>query len=558
VVLARFPRADAVIGLSYADQPPFAQVLAHAMAGTTLMTNPIDGSTRVLAIQALKAFPLAISVSVDQDRVLVRWWREVRVLGLAGLVAGLGLSGVLLLLARRIRDGALAERLRSAEALALASAMDPLTGLLNRTTLTERLGRMLLEADRAGSQVALLFLDLDGFAQINDAHGHTTGDAVLRAVSDRLAAQAGVAEVARWGGDEFVIAMPVTSLPVTTPEGVSAESGEEVRSAIAAASRLMESVTLPIDVGGQSVRVGSTIGIAFFPRDGRTQDALIGAADFAMYAGKQAGGDMVRAFDPALARAVANSHLLESELRQALADDMLTLSYQPIIEMPSERCVAMEALLRWRHPTRGTIDPAEFIPVAEHSGLIGRLGQWALERACRDAMTWPGHPAPGVTVNVSMAQISSGLLPAEVEAALAASGLPPGRLQLEITESLVGAEHARIVPVLRQVRELGVQIALDDFGTGFSSLSRLRNWPIDTIKIDRSFTRAMGSGGTAIIRATLLVATEYGLDVTAEGVETREQQTQLVALGIRRLQGYLYSRPLDAGDAARWISVRAA
>ncbi len=547
VVLARFPRADGIIGSSFADLPPFTEVLAHSMAGTVLMTSPVDGSHRILAIRALKAFPLAVSISVDEGRVLGPWWREVWVVATAALVSGLGLAGVLLSLARRTREGALAERLRNAEELARAGTMDSLTGLMNRTELAERLAVLLAAADAQGTQVALLFLDLDGFAHVNDVHGHKIGDAVLRVVADRLARVSGTADVARWGGDEFVIVMAVN------PSAL----GQEPDGAIALARKLLHCVSLPIDVGAQTVHIGSSIGLACYPRDATTQDGLVGAADLAMYAGKQAGGDTVWIFDPAIAQAIDDSHQLEGELRQALDDDVLTLSYQPIVEMPLERCVALEALLRWQHPTRGPIDPSEFIPMAENAGLIGRLGRWVLERACMDAATWQGDAAPGVTVNVSLAQITSGRLPEEVAAALARSGLAPGRLQLEITESMVGAEHSRIVPVLRVLREMGVGIALDDFGTGFSSLSRLRIWPIDTIKIDRSFIGAMAAGGTAVIRATLLVAEEYGLTVTAEGVETREQQLQLVQLGINRLQGYLFSRPLSSADAARWLFSRA-
>ena len=319
------------------------------------------------------------------------------------------------------------------------------------------------------------------------------------------------------------------------------------------ADSILREICRPIDVDGQTVRVGGTIGLATYPQDGLTTESLVSAADAAMYEGKQSGGNTVRVFDPALARAVAASADLERDVRQALHDQSFSVVYQPIVEMPGERCVAFEALLRWTHPIRGNVQPSEFIPVAEHSGLIGRLGQWVLLQACREAATWPREAAMAVTVNVSMAQIFSGELLQDVSAALTDSGLQPHLLHLELTESMVGIDHQRVVPVLQVLRNLGVRIALDDFGTGFSSLSRLRNWPIDTVKIDKAFVRAMTRDGTAVIRATLLIASEYGLKVIVEGVETVEQLRDLSALGVHSFQGYLFSRALAGAEVIPWL-----
>ena len=553
--LARFPEKDAVIGTSFADQPPFTKVLAAGLAGTVLMTSPLDGTQRIVAVRALKAFPLAVSVSVAEGQVLASWWNEVWVFSAATLFGGIGLVGVLLYLSRQARETEMAARLRTMQELARVASLDALTGLLNRTTLTERLEQMLAAAAANHTEVALLFLDLDGFKQINDVQGHKAGDAVLRVVAGRIAAAAAQASppnsthVSRWGGDEFVIVARVRD-----PDTADAPSD-----AVLLAGDILREASRPIDVDGQTVRVGGTIGLATYPQDGLTPDVLVSAADAAMYNGKQCGGNIVRVYDPALADAVAVSASLEADLRQALRDQSLSLVYQPIVEMPGERCAAFEALVRWQHPIRGNIPPIEFIPVTEHSGLIGRLGQWVLDRACVEAAAWPGNHAdladtgPTVCVNVSLAQVISGELQQDVVNALERSGLPANRLQLELTESLVGADHMRIIPVLTAIRGMGVSIALDDFGTGFSSLSRLRHWPINIVKIDKSFVEAMPQDGTAVIRATLLVALEYGLSVTVEGVETVEQWRELTNLGVQSFQGFLFSRPLPAAEVAPWL-----
>ena len=544
-VLARFPRVDGVVGTSYANQAPFANVLAHAIAGTVIMQSPVDGTTRIVAIRALKAFPLAVSVSVGQQAVLAPWWTELWIFSAAASFGSLGLVGVLLYLSRQAREAELADRLRTMQELARVASLDSLTGLLNRTTLTERLDRRLAWAQGRRAEVALLFLDLDGFKQINDNQGHKAGDAVLRVVAGRIAgvSQSASADVARWGGDEFVI--------ITADRDPAAPGAPS--DATVLAGNILREISMPIDVDGQMVRVGGTVGIATYPQDGRSPEVLVSAADAAMYDGKQAGGNIVRVYDPELANAVAASSGLERDLREAMQQGALSIVYQPIIAMPGERCVAFEALVRWHHPTRGSVPPAMFIPVAEHSGLIGRLGQWVLDRACLEAVKWAVEGGPAVSVNVSLAQVTSGELPQDVAAALDRSGLPASKLHLELTESMVGADHQRIIPVLTAVRDLGVSIALDDFGTGFSSLSRLHDWPINIVKIDKSFVRLLERDGTAVIRATLLVAQEYGLDVTVEGVETFEQWRELSALGVRSFQGYLFSRPLEAADVGPWL-----
>ena len=440
----------------------------------------------------------------------------------------------------------IAEHRDCATALGRLASTDALTGLFNRATLSERLTRVLdqaaLEDAKAAIPVAVLFLDLDGFKQINDAQGHCIGDRVLRAVADRLArCCAAATDLARWGGDEFVI--------VAT--GLADEAA-----ATALAQTIRRSMAEPIDVGLHTVRVGVTIGIALYPMHGSSQDDLIRAADVAMYAGKNEGGDRVNVFDPHLAVLVSERHLLEQDLRRALADDALSVHYQPILDVASGRCDVMEALLRWTHPERGAIGPDVFIPIAEQSGQIVAIGRFVLMEACKAAMRWPGFAPPAVSVNVSIAQILSGLLPEDVEAALHASGLPVHRLQLEITESMFAANYGLVIPVLEALQARGIRLALDDFGSGFSSLARLKTLPISTIKIDKGFVQEDNAEGGAIIRAMLLIAQAMRLDVTAEGVETEAQSEMLTKLGATRLQGYLLSRPMHAELVTDWLLSR--
>ena len=434
------------------------------------------------------------------------------------------------------------ERSGYAEAVGRLASIDTLTGLFNRATLSERLAQVLDEAADAGTAVAVLFLDLDGFKQINDAKGHHIGDHVLRAVADRLAGCVEAADLARWGGDEFVI--------VTTRQ--ADEAG-----AMALAQSIRASIAAPIDAGLQTVRVGVTIGIALYPVHGSSQDELIRAADVAMYAGKNEGGGQVNVFDPLLALLVSERHLLEQGLRQALADGALSLRYQPIVNAASGQCDIMEALLRWNHPERGAIGPDVFIPIAEQSGQIVAIGRFVLLEACTAAMQWPGVDPPAVSVNVSIAQFLSGHLPGDVDAALRASGLPVHRLHLEITESMAAADYVRIMAVLEELRARGVSLALDDFGSGFSSLARLKTLPISTIKIDKQFVQEDSEEGAAILRAMLLIARAMHLEVTAEGVETQSQSQMLTKLGATRLQGYLLSRPMRAELVADWLLSRA-
>ena len=434
------------------------------------------------------------------------------------------------------------ERMRYAEALARLASTDPLTGLCNRSNFTERLAYMLADAEKNGTGLAVLFLDLDNFKQVNDVRGHAVGDRVLQKAACLLSETAGGrVEIARWGGDEFVMAMPTS--------GGSTD-------ALALGNGLRQALEAPFRASFGTLSIDLTVGISMFPEDGLTQDELIRAADVAMYEAKKEGKGRVKLFDPALAHNIAERHTMEQALRQAIHNDELSLAFQPIVSARTGVCEAFEALLRWNHPALGAIGPATFIPIAEQSGQIFAIGRWVLFEACRIAASWPGASHP-VTVNVSMAQVLSGSLLEDVHAALKASSLPSSRLQIEITESMFVGDHVRVTPIFEALRSQGVRILLDDFGTGFSSLAYLGKLPIDVIKIDQSFVRVAERDGYAIIGAILSIASALSLQVTAEGVETPAQRTRLAELGVERLQGYLISRPLAALAVPGWLIAQA-
>ncbi len=436
------------------------------------------------------------------------------------------------------------ERERYAQALTRLAAIDPLTELANRSVFIEQLAGLLTTAEAEGSCVSVLFIDLDKFKQVNDVRGHETGDHVLRAAAGLLRQHAGPDTlVARWGGDEFVLAI---AHDAASPAGVSDQT-------LALALKLRRALSMPIQAGTDMLRIDATVGIALYPQDARTHDELIRAADIAMYDGKREGGGRVKLFDAALAAEVAERHMLEQALRDAIDNKDLSLVFQPIVCARTGRCEALEALLRWAHPVLGPISPSVFIPVAEQSGQIGAIGRWVLGEACRAAAAWPGD-APPVTVNVSVEQVLSGTLLADVNAALATSGLPVHRLHLEITESLFVTDQKRVTAVISALRRAGVRILMDDFGAGYSSLACLSSLPLDIIKIDKSFVQTSNQDGSAFIQAILLIARSLRLRVVAEGIETEAQRNSLHAMGVDMLQGYLFARPMPQTAIAAWLS----
>jgi diguanylate cyclase (GGDEF)-like protein len=423
------------------------------------------------------------------------------------------------------------ERRRAEAQITYLARHDALTGLPNRLQLRERVDQALAQRTQ-GARVALFSLDLDGFRDVNEAVGQPAGDQVLRQVAERLLACVRDGDtVARLGGDEFAVVQ------------VGIEKGE---AASALARRLLAALAKPFLVDERTVELGASIGIALAPEDGASHDQLLHHAQLALDQCRRERRGAFCFFTAEMDAAAQRRRALESDLRQALERGEFQSVYQPIIELASGRVSGFEALLRWRHPSRGTVSPVEFIPVAEEMGLIVPIGAWMLRRACADAATWPDGTR--VAVNVSAIQFRDPNLVATVATALADSGLPASRLEIEITESLLLEDEAATGAMLHRLRGLGVRIAMDDFGTGYSSLGSLRSFPFDKIKIDQSFIRDLDSkpDSRAIVRAIIGLGRSLGMRTTAEGVETRAILDILRAEGCAEAQGYLFSRPCAA------------
>ena len=413
---------------------------------------------------------------------------------------------------------------------------DALTGLPNRTLFRERLKLVAAQAALEGRPFAVLACDLDRFKAVNDTRGHLVGDAVLRAVARRLSSVLRAGDTAaRLGGDEFAIILDRLDAPYE---------------ASAAAQRVIDLVGQPIEIEGQVCGVGVSVGVAL----GRTEppDQIFKNADIALYEAKGAGRNAYRLFEEGMDAVVIARNLLEIDLRAAVRNNAFELNYQPITNIETGATCGFEALLRWRHPTRGMISPADFIPIAEDTGLVVPLGEWALREACMEAAGWPRDVR--IAVNVSAVQFQRAGLEARVIEALEISGLSPDRLELEITESVMMQNAEAVVSCLMRLRALGVRIALDDFGTGYSSLSYLRRFPFNKIKIDRSFIAEIADPETAaIVRAIVDLGQRNGAAITAEGVETETQLDLVRQEGCTEVQGFLISRPLSAEDAVAFV-----
>ncbi len=423
---------------------------------------------------------------------------------------------------------------RAAEAkIAYLARHDALTDLPNRLLFREMLAHALAFA-RRGRMVALLCLDLDQFKSVNETLGHPVGDMLLQAVAQRL--QSGLREidiVARLGGDEFAIIQTAIESPLDTT---------------GLASRLIEQIEAPFEVAGHTIIIGTSIGIAFAPQDGTDAIQLLKAADMALYRAKLDGRGVYRLFRADMDAAMQARRILELDLRLALAAGQLEVFYQPLVDVRARRVAGCEALLRWRHPVNGLVAPDRFIPLAEDTGMIVPIGEWVLRQACTAACGWP-H-AMKVAINLSAVQFKSRELVAAVVAALDASGLPPRRLELEITETVMLQDTDATLATLHELRNLGIQIAMDDFGTGYSSLSYLRRFPFDRIKIDQSFVREMATRADciAIVRAVTTLGRDLGMGTTAEGVETCEQLDVLTQAGCTEAQGYLFGPAVPDAD----------
>ncbi len=419
---------------------------------------------------------------------------------------------------------------------------DPLTNLVNRSVLTERLERALAHLGNSSNRLAVMFVDLDNFKAINDVLGHHTGDLLLCAVADRLLEQIRPGDlVSRFGGDEFVVLFE--------------RIGPTAAQANLLANRLHQAISAPIDIDGQVLYPTASMGVAVASKAGRSADEVLARADQAMYQAKRAGRNRVAVVDADDALAPIR-FVVASDLRRALRESELRLAYQPLCRPLGHEVVGFEALLRWDHPEHGAIPPLDFIPAAEESGLMDAIGGWVMDEACRQAIQWGASlgSVPQISVNVSGRQLEDPGFAQKVAHVLADTGMPPGALVLEITESvLLGDPSARrgldrrddFASVLGEVRALGVRLSIDDFGTGYSSLAYLRRFPVDQLKVDRSFVEDVGMhGDTRIMEAVIRLAHDLGMEVVAEGIETDAELAIVRSLGCDVVQGFLLGRPV--------------
>ncbi len=430
----------------------------------------------------------------------------------------------------------LTEQRRSEEHASRLAHYDSLTGLANRLQMAQTLEKILTAPNLEHRACSVFLLDLDRFKQVNDTMGHPAGDSLLTQVASRLERTIGeYGRVGRLGGDEFQVILP----------------GRHRREDLAQlANRVIHSLSEPYSIEGHRVVIGASVGIALSPDDGVTSEAIIRNADLALYAAKDGGRGRHHFYAADLHSDAEERRQLEQDLRDALINGGLELHYQPVIHTITERITGFEALLRWTHPTRGPLSPAKFIPVAEDSGLIAQIGEWALRTACRDLATWP--ESVRVAVNVSPLQFANPALPAIITNALAAAQVNPARLELEITESVFLSDDDNIDAMFTALKRVGVRLALDDFGTGYSALGYLKKAPFDKIKIDQSFVRGAtitGSRNGAIIASIVSLAEALGMETTAEGVETLDELDLVRMLGCSHVQGYIYEKPLNLENA---------
>ncbi|MCW8091246.1 putative bifunctional diguanylate cyclase/phosphodiesterase [Alteromonas sp. ASW11-130] len=416
------------------------------------------------------------------------------------------------------------------------SNRDPLTELLNRAGFNRHLESVLKTTRELNNSLAVLFVDLDGFKQVNDGLGHQIGDKVLVEVAKRLARFCEPDHIARWGGDEFVIALPYATRDTAIAVAQAARSG----------------ITIPIIVEENQILLDATIGIAIFPEHGDTASLLIQEADVTMYEQKRIQPGTVGVFNAKIYNSIKEEQALRSGLRHAIERGEFSVVYQPIINGSDNSVWAAEALIRWTFNDT-PVRPDIFIPIAEKIGLIHEIGDWVLNRACIDAAQWVMENEVAVSVNVSVMQLMDDNFTGALDRALKSSGLAPERLHLEITESVFADNKEKIQMQINAIKSRNIHISIDDFGTGFSSLSQLQTLNFDTIKIDRAFVQNLEEGSDTIIGATLLIAKEFGYKTVAEGIETLEHAERLTRMGVDCLQGYYYARPLPIRDLAKWF-----
>ena len=426
-------------------------------------------------------------------------------------------------------------RKRAEAQISYAATHDALTGLANRAALLERMSEALLHMQQQQGTLTAYMLDLDGFKQVNDTLGHAAGDSLLKELACRLKSSIRETDmVARLGGDEFAI--------------IQTDAADQREDAIELAVRLLEIAAEPFRLDGQDVCIGTSIGIALAPANGTNAGELLKKADLALYKVKSEGRNSFSFFEEDLSEKAISRLQLVNDMRAALSRNEFELHYQPLFDTETSRPCGMEALVRWRHPVAGLLYPDRFISIAEETGLMEPLGQWILQRACADAVSWPENIK--VAVNLSAAQFRAGTLFDVILCVLVESGLPPERLELEITESLLLQDKESNILVIQQLKNIGVTIALDDFGTGYASLSYLLLFPFDKIKIDKSFTQGLltRTDCMAVVASILTLARGLEIAVTAEGVETKSQFELLRAQGVNYVQGYLFGRPCPLAE----------
>ncbi|MHA6686576.1 putative bifunctional diguanylate cyclase/phosphodiesterase [Mesorhizobium sp. A556] len=504
----------------------FGMATTHILARHSFrFSRPLAMGLLVLAICTMHFTAMGAATLVPDPSVFVEArtisseFLAVLVLAAMAIIAGLALYIIDSRSQRELIDG-----------FRHAALHDALTGLPNRVFLSAHLPGILEQDHASGMQTAVLVLDLDRFKEINDVHGHHTGDFLLQDLAERFTRLLGKGEmIARVGGDEFIA--------VKRQVRTKAEVDQFAR-------RLAACVLEPLLHNASTLTVGASIGVSLSPGDSRDAEELIGAADLAMYRAKRALGDKVRYYEPSMDEGRRERSALAMELRHAIERDELELYYQPQLDVQSGLVSGYEALLRWHHRKRGIISPAEFIPIAEETGLIIPIGEWVLKTACAEVAGW-AKPYR-IAVNIASAQLTQANLPKIVHETLLATGLHASRLELEITEASIIEDRERTLHVIHQLKALGVTIAMDDYGTGYSSLSTLQVFPFDKVKIDRSFIDGLISDptATAIVKATILLASSLKMAVLAEGVERQEQADFLLAEGCTEVQGFLFGRPL--------------
>jgi diguanylate cyclase (GGDEF)-like protein len=547
IIRARFavdsPDGTRGIGTSIAGGPRPADMAADA-EGAFERVSVFDGVPRLYVYGRVGGYPLVVTVGLELDQKLAAWRTLAAIIIALALGATVLLAGLAAYLIRQIFRDARTVRATTLQ-ITHSAEHDFLTGLPNRMLLNDRISQAIAVAQRRTNKVAVLFLDLDGFKHVNDSLGHPIGDKLLQSIATRLTTCVRRSDtISRQGGDEFVAVLS----DVNQPED-----------AAIAARKILQAVAEAHSVGQHDLHITTSIGISVYPDDGQDAETLVKNADTAMYQAKENGRQSYRFFTPAMNVRAVERQAIEGDLRRALERHEFVLHYQPKINLKTGTITGAEALLRWTHPARGAVPPAEFIPVAEDCGLILPIGAWVLRQACEQARAWidAGLPATPISVNVSPMEFRAENFLENLFTTLRETGLDPRLLEVELTESVLMKHAESAASILRTLRKEGVRVAIDDFGTGYSSLSYLRKFPVDTLKIDQSFVRQISTAGedTAIVTAVISMARSLGLLVVAEGVETAEEAAFLRVHECDEAQGYYFNRPVPPDQFANLLRI---